>query len=360
MIMLVSLCDYPWWLWWLLPFFLGCLLFWLLYRRYKSQVQELLADQKKLQSRIKGLEADLEDCQSKSAHLKNDNDLLQRRLQESERREAEYRESQNKLALAAQTREPAPSPIVVEQDVSSTKPAVDFEEVVPEEVVPEQPAIVQSQGIVSDKSEQEPQSAERQSRYAIFKEEDLQVIEGIGPKMNEVLNNVGVYTWMDLSQKSNEDLRVILDEANAKRYRIIDPSSWPKQAHLAATDNWEGLINLQKNLDGGRRAGAEGETDSKVEKRLIKLGVIKRWKQDDLTAIEGVGPKISSLLHEAGIETWRSLSITPVAKLQQVLSKAGKRYQLADPSTWPKQAEMAADARWDDLKEYQKFLKGGK
>ena len=90
------------------------------------------------------------------------------------------------------------------------------------------------------------------------------------------------------------------------------------------------------------------------------MGVLKRWKQDDLTAVEGIGPKISSLLRDAGITTWRALANAEVHKIQSILDSAGKRFKLADPGSWPKQAEMAADGRWDDLEEYQDFLQGGK
>ena len=196
--------------------------------------------------------------------------------------------------------------------------------------------------------------------FAGLKNDNLQIVEGIGPKMNEVLSEHGVRTWEDLGDKTNEELRAILDKANAKRYRIIDPSSWPQQAKLASQGEWEKLIILQKNLDSGRAAGATGETDSKVEKLLIKMGVLKRWKQDDLTAIEGIGPKISGLLKDAGIDSWRELANAKVDRIQSILDAAGKRYRLADPSSWPKQAEMAADGRWDDLEEYQDFLQGGK
>ena len=81
--------------------------------------------------------------------------------------------------------------------------------------------------------------------------------------------------------------------------------------------------------------------------------------QDDFKVIEGVGPKIEQLLKEGGFETWRSLSYASVEDIKAVLDKAGSRYRLADPSTWPKQAEMAADGRWDDLKEYMDFLHKG-
>lgn len=93
---------------------------------------------------------------------------------------------------------------------------------------------------------------------------------------------------------------------------------------------------------------------------MVRLGLIKRYKQDDLKAVEGIGPKIEQLLHNAGIKTWRALSTTAVSKIQEILDEAGSRYKLADPGTWPKQAEMAADGKWDELKEYQDYLQGGK
>ena len=206
----------------------------------------------------------------------------------------------------------------------------------------------------------DPSANRKAKAFGALKEGNLQVIEGIGPKMNEVLNDAGVNNWTDLAAKTPTELRAILDAANAKRYRIIDPSSWAQQAALARTGKWEELITLQKNLDSGRAEGAVGETDSKVEKLLIKMGVLKKWKKDDLTAVEGIGPKISGLLKDEGIDTWRKLANTQVSTIQSILDAAGKRYKLADPSTWPKQAEMAADGRWDDLDEYQDFLQAGK
>jgi predicted flap endonuclease-1-like 5' DNA nuclease len=143
------------------------------------------------------------------------------------------------------------------------------------------------------------------------------------------------------------------------KYRIIDPSTWHIQAGLANDGAWDELINLQKNLDTGKDTNL-GETDAKVEKVMVKLGLLKKYKQDDLKAVEGIGPKISGLLIDAGITTWRELSKAKKSTLQEILDAAGSRYKLADPSTWPKQAEMAADGKWQELKEYQDFLQGGK
>lgn len=81
---------------------------------------------------------------------------------------------------------------------------------------------------------------------------------------------------------------------------------------------------------------------------------------DDLKKVEGIGPKIEKLCNEKGIWTWRQLSQTSVEFLQEMLDEAGPNFRISKPDTWPKQAELAADGKWDELKEYQEFLLGGR
>jgi len=80
---------------------------------------------------------------------------------------------------------------------------------------------------------------------------------------------------------------------------------------------------------------------------------------DDLKRIEGIGPKISSLLQEAGIMTFAQLADTDVDRLKQVIAEAGLS-ALADPTTWPEQARLAAAGQWDALETLQDELKGGR
>ena len=195
--------------------------------------------------------------------------------------------------------------------------------------------------------------------YAKLKKDNLQIIEGIGPKMDEVLKKHGVGTWVAIASNTKDSLRAILDKENPKRYKIIDPTTWSDQAQLAVDERWEALIAMQKDLDTGR-TNTTGNTDSKLEKIMIKLGLMKKWKQDDLKAVEGIGPKIAGLLMDFGIKTWKQLSNTPLNKLQEVLDNAGSRFKLADPGTWAKQAQLADEGKWDELQEYQDFLDGGK
>jgi large subunit ribosomal protein L27 len=86
----------------------------------------------------------------------------------------------------------------------------------------------------------------------------------------------------------------------------------------------------------------------------------KAPKLDDLKIIEGVGPKIETLLKDGGINTWAELAAAPVDRLKEILEAAGPRYQIHDPSTWPAQSKFAAEGKWDELKEYQEMLLGGR
>ncbi len=79
---------------------------------------------------------------------------------------------------------------------------------------------------------------------------------------------------------------------------------------------------------------------------------------DDLSIVEGIGPKINSVLHEAGIRTFTQLSEATPERLEQILREQGLR--LANPDTWPEQARLAASGDWSKLESYQRKLKGGR
>jgi predicted flap endonuclease-1-like 5' DNA nuclease len=82
-------------------------------------------------------------------------------------------------------------------------------------------------------------------------------------------------------------------------------------------------------------------------------------KTDDLKRIEGIGPGIERLLHDADIRTFRALAETSSHTLQTILDGGGPRFQMHNPSTWPKQAELAAEGRWAELEKWQQELDGG-
>lgn len=80
---------------------------------------------------------------------------------------------------------------------------------------------------------------------------NLQVVEGIGPKIEGKLKAAGIDSLKDLSNASIAQLKEILDKAGS-HYRIHDPSTWPDQAKLAATGDWGKLKTYQDYLIGGK------------------------------------------------------------------------------------------------------------
>lgn len=81
---------------------------------------------------------------------------------------------------------------------------------------------------------------------------------------------------------------------------------------------------------------------------------------DNLRKIEGVGPAIERLLNEKGIYTFAELAATEIATLEAMLEEAGPRFSMQQPDTWPRQAALAVEGKWDELKAWQDELDGGK
>jgi large subunit ribosomal protein L30 len=78
---------------------------------------------------------------------------------------------------------------------------------------------------------------------------------------------------------------------------------------------------------------------------------------DDLTVIEGIGPKIAGVLKGEGITTLDQLAATDVGRLTEILQGANLR--LANAETWPEQAALAAAGKWDEFQALTEQLKGG-
>ena len=82
--------------------------------------------------------------------------------------------------------------------------------------------------------------------------DELRKIEGIGPKIAEILNEHGILTFEQLAKTKVARLEEILEEAGP-RFRMAVPETWPEQAALAAVEDWEGLKLFQDELVGGKR-----------------------------------------------------------------------------------------------------------
>ncbi|HEY0179999.1 MAG TPA: hypothetical protein VGC30_10260 [Dokdonella sp.] len=98
--------------------------------------------------------------------------------------------------------------------------------------------------------------------------------------------------------------------------------------------------------------------------RLIDVGAARAAgfnlkRADDLTIIEGIGPKIEELFRSHGIEGFAQVARLDVDDMLAILARGGPAFRFANPSTWAQQAALAAENRWAELKHLQEELIGG-
>jgi len=133
----------------------------------------------------------------------------------------------------------------------------------------------------------------------------------------------------------------------------------------------EGLAERKADKQGDKEvAKEEAKTEAPAPKQEAtvekaapapapKKEAPKAVEADDLTKIEGVGPKAAEALVAAGLATYATLAKADAEAMKTILTEASPRLAHLDPGSWAKQAQMAADGKWDELKEWQDNAKGG-
>lgn len=198
-------------------------------------------------------------------------------------------------------------------------------------------------------------------------EDDLKLVEGIGPKIEELFHKAGLKTWASVAASKPEKLKEIL-VAGGDQFKMHDPGTWPKQCQMMVNDKWAELHDYQRWLDAGVEpdgATLSAKKAAAVPKPANYYKTIsglfgKTVKVDDLKLVEGIGPKIEELFHKAGLKTWAAVATSKIDKLKEILHGGGERFQMHDPTTWPKQCQFMVNDEWAELKVYQEKLNGGK
>ncbi len=236
-------------------------------------------------------------------------------------------------------------------------------------------------------------AAAKRAGFDVKTADDIVIIEGIGPRIAELFHKRGVRTFAQIAEMTPAQIQPILDEGGPN-FRIANPETWPEQAALAMHNRWAALRSLQDVLVAGVRVDANAQKQAQeqatraltdriqaLERQLAESGkemrALRRAPpidvaaaraagftgvkgEDDLEVVEGIGPKIADLCKVNGIRTFAELANTDPARLQEILDAAGPNYKMADPETWPDQAELASRNRWRALKSLQDSLVGGK
>ncbi len=161
---------------------------------------------------------------------------------------------------------------------------------------------------------------------------DLTLLEGIGPKTAAALNKAGIITFDQVAAMTPDDL---ITTARAHGARVNKADTWPEQAKEAAEADISTLRHKQEQIKGGEQ-------------------------YDDLTEIEGVGPKSKEVLHAAGVRTFEDLASATPDDLRAKLEAGGLNTKLVKPDTWPEQAKLIVSGDLTALKQLQDELKGGR
>ena len=156
------------------------------------------------------------------------------------------------------------------------------------------------------------------------------------------------------------DKVIVFKKKRRKGYRV-------KNGHRQALTE---IVIESITASGAKKSAPKKETKKAEPKAVAPKTEVKKaapkakptakkatGKADDLKKIEGIGPKIASTLVEAGIATFADLAKAKPEAISEII--AGVRGNHVT-DTWPAQAKLAADGKWDELKKWQDELDGGK
>jgi large subunit ribosomal protein L21 len=149
------------------------------------------------------------------------------------------------------------------------------------------------------------------------------------------------------------DKVIVFKKKRRKGYRV-------KNGHRQSLSE----IVIESITSSGAKKAAPKKAAKKVEAKVAPKTETKKAapkkstaKADDLKKIEGIGPKIASTLADAGIVTFADLAKSDASKVSEIIADVRGNHVT---DTWPAQAQMAADGKWDELKKWQDELDGGK
>ncbi|MFG2038544.1 helix-hairpin-helix domain-containing protein [Dactylosporangium sp. NPDC048998] len=303
----------------------------------------------------------------------------------------------------------APEPVVVAEPEPVAEPAP----VAVVEAEPE-PATVDA-ALVAD--------VESAFEAAEAPEDDLERIEGIGPKIGAALRAAGITTYAQLADAERSTVETALENANLRFAPSI--ATWSRQARLLADGDEAAFKELTDRLIAGREVTAKPEPEPVVAEPTVEEPVAaeptveepvveesepepvavepepepepepkpvavepepgpvavepeaepgpepvvvpvqaaasaeEAGPADDLKRIEGIGPKMSAALVAAGIRTYAQLADADVDTLRAAIEAAGLRFA---PSivTWARQARLLADGDEEGFADLTRRLVAGR
>jgi small subunit ribosomal protein S2 len=177
--------------------------------------------------------------------------------------------------------------------------------------------------------------------------------------MTQVTNAIaeGLAERKSEKQAGNEGEEGKTPRPKKKVVEAVDKDEVAGKKPKAAKKEKEDAVVAEEPAKKEAKKEAAVVTEKPAKKEAPKKA--KKEAADDLTKVEGIGPKISEVFQSAGINSFADLAGKSEEDLKAILAEAGSRYASKNPASWPKQAKMAADGKWDELKEWQDNTKAG-
>lgn len=151
-------------------------------------------------------------------------------------------------------------------------------------------------------------------------------------------------------------LRAELEQSRTSPAEVPEPEPEPRDAPAVPAPR----ADVAASPEQPRTTIAPQAAAASIDVSGAQAALGKRITSDDLTVIEGIGPKIAELCHGIGICTWAELADTEVSLLRTMLNDAGQRFKAHDPSSWPEQAGLLATGAWSEFVALTDRLDGGR
>ncbi len=173
-----------------------------------------------------------------------------------------------------------------------------------------------------------------------------------------------------LKKEADEIKNYIASKAEDTKDSTVSKLNETKSAAKSAADDLKTKTENVKSAAKSTAKEVKKSTTAKASKLAdqakvtidlvaAKAAGIKIKNADDLTVIEGIGPKINDLFKANGLKTFADVASATVPQMRKILDAGGARFRIANPGTWAKQAKLAANNKWAELKKLQDELSGG-
>jgi predicted flap endonuclease-1-like 5' DNA nuclease len=178
-------------------------------------------------------------------------------------------------------------------------------------------------------------------------------------------NNWNPEEGVQLQKKEDGSMEAEIALVSGRTYQyryLLNDGRWVND--FSGTTTWVEVHGnfVENNVVEVPETAAVTAKKAAPKKQTVKKTAAKKEPvvAEDLTKIEGVGKKIAVLFKKQGILTFKDLSKMSIKNLKAILEAAGNQYSMHNPSSWPKQAKLAAAGKWEELATLQAELRGGK